>query len=517
MDYRSMPAEKKEIIRLFFSRLHRREAGGSMTGRLHGPYAGLLSRQFLTGKNRSSIYFFQKFREIRNAVLLNLLYDDDELLESLLANREIYGNIYGIGAASYEIYGREPGRLGQKELLDLLEFSYCRYRGCRVSLAGNEYDRIKSRLSKTLKYNNNTPEYGGNFRDYCLKILGSGGLLESGSSMKVYTTLDPAMQKRLEKDAVEYIINRRDQTENRLNILKRLDPIDAAALVIDVKTGGIRALIGSTGYSRGNVLNRAVQSRRQISSAFKPFLYALALEGGTLKPDSEFMDRPVTLKNRDGTIWEPRNFYPYYMGKVTMTEGLVISINTVAVQLIQITGVDRMAARAREVFHIPGNEIGRRIDSEPSLSLGSIDLTPLELAKGYLILAGGGLEIFPFPIVRVEDERGRILPFPGGGLDDKNRSKKRIYSAHAVEKVNKMLHEVIVHGTARSFIKEPFRSVVAGKSGSSPSDSWFAGFNRDLLIVTWAGYDNPRSSARGRLPEFIIIPFWYNLMRAFQQ
>jgi penicillin-binding protein 1A len=319
------------------------------------------------------------------------------------------------------------------------------------------------------------------------------------------------IQKMLEEYGIDYIEGMKDQDDHRVRVLSRLPPVEAAAVVVRTGTGAIAGLTGSIRYSQVNSFNRAVKSRRQISSTFKPFLYALAVEKKGYTGDSEFTDKPVRMKNRDGTDWEPGNYYPYYLGEVSFREGLVVSINTIAVQLIKILGVDAVSERAREVFRIKGNSIEDRIKGEPSLSLGSIDLTPLELAKGYLVIASLGREIFPYPIKEVKGEDGRVILDYSGKMQE--LSGRRIYSKKAMADIREMLKEVITEGTARSFMSGSFPFEVAGKSGSSPGDSWFAGFNSDYLLVTWAGYDRPAMSRKGKLPEFVVLPYWYNLMK----
>ncbi len=463
----------------------------------------------LFGKSRVSLYIIQRLREYRNMALLSLFCSEKKLLCGLLNWKRSIHNAYGGGILSRAVYGKDFTRLTPEETLSILTFLYGTEKG------GESPSEKKKFMKKTADYleekNRNLPACGGSFRDYVLSLLKKQGILEEDENLKVYTTMEEEIQERLEQYAVDYLEGMKGQDDLRRRLISRLPPVEGAAVVVKTGTGAISGLMGTIRYSEVNSFNRAVNSRRQISSTIKPFLYALAIEMKGYTGDSKFTDKPVEMKNRDGTSWKPGNYYPYYLGEVTFREGLVVSINTIAVQLIKILGVSKFAERAREVFRMNENSIGTRIKKEPSLSLGSIDLSPLELAKGYLVISSRGREIIPFPLKHVLGEEGRIIKDYRGRF--KNSLGRRLYPEKAMEEVRDIMKEVITRGTARRFIDDPFPFDIAGKSGSSPSDSWFAGFNSSYLLVTWAGYERPSLSEKGKLPEFVVIPYWYNLMR----
>ncbi len=510
------PEKLSDELTARVKRFFRKKTGGPKNGQrtgMNGPgNTFLLSfplAPHLFGKSRVSLYFLQRLREYRNMLLMSLLYSEEELISGLLNWKRSIHNAYGAGIISEAVYGKSYTMLTSCAADLVLEFLYGKSSGNEHPFHREEF------IEKTGKYlrekNRNLPPYGGSFRDYCLSLLNKEGILRKQENIRVSTTMNSEIQKRLEEYGVDYIEEMKDQDENRKRILSRLPPVEAATVVVRTGTGAIAGLTGSIRYSRVNSFNRAVNSRRQISSTFKPFLYALAVEKKGYTGETKFTDKPVRMKNRDGTDWEPGNYYPYYLGEVDFREGLVVSINTIAVQLIRILGVDAVTERAREVFRMKGNNIDERIKGEPSLSLGSVDLTPLELAKGYLVISSLGREIIPSPIRDVRGEDGRMILDYSGKIRD--LSGRRIYSQKAMAEIREILKEVITRGTASSFIREPFSFDVAGKSGSSPSDSWFAGFNSEYLLVTWAGYDRPALSRKGKLPEFVVLPYWYNLMK----
>ncbi|MCE9499303.1 MAG: hypothetical protein K8R21_02180 [Leptospira sp.] len=325
-------------------------------------------------------------------------------------------------------------------------------------------------------YRNRIPETAGYFIDYCLGEIRNISLKERNVSLDIFTTIDPEYQKFIEDRAKIHFIEKKKQDSSKQPFDFRNTEI--AAIALDVTTGGIRGMIGGKNYSAENKYNRAVSSRRQISSTIKPFLYALAIESKGFLPDSLFEDKPVSMLDREGLSWKPKNFYPYYLGKVTLKKAIVVSINTVAVQLIQMTGVHEMAGLSRRIFGIEEVSPGNRIMDNPSLSLGSIDLTPLELAAGYLVLANGGIRTPVFSVRRISDRKGVTLadfePVSGDRM-------KRIFSRTTVSMIIDFLKTVVTEGTAKEFYRRNLDFEIAGKSGSSPSDSWFAGFTTDTI------------------------------------
>lgn len=436
------------------------------------------------------------------AALLRITRGKKELALLFLNRKSMFARLTGFGILSDAAFGKTPDRLSDEEFLALFRF-YCAPSKRNIDPA--LYGRIEKR-SVSLIQKDDT--FAGNAADFCEKELRRDGLWPPEESVVIETGLDPARQRFLELTAKRCLHDLDGQPPFRKAALKKLPPIEAAALEIDIRTGNILAMIGSIGYGEGDRLNRC-ESRRQISSTFKPFLYAQAFEDGICTPDTVLTDRPVRMENSDGTPWEPRNFYPYYIGEVKAGNALSLSINTVSVQLIEKVGVSRMASRARRIFAMPDNVPASRIQAEPSLALGSIDLSPLELAKGYLSIASLGEERVPQAVLSVKTVSGRVLL-----RRNADTRPTRIYSEKTCRMLIPVLQNVIRTGTASKFIRRTLAFDAAGKSGSSPSDSWFAGFTPETLILVWAGYDLPARSAEGKLPEFTVIPFWYELVSA---
>ncbi len=476
------------------SEAYRHQQGDMAGARWAAAY--FLAPELTSPGDKIPLYTLQRLRDYKNMALLCLGRGSEELTRALLNRKRLRPGLYGAGLASRALYGKDFSRLSAPEMRPLLFLLL----GNGSKGSGPVPRALRDRYEKALAGlagNASPPPTGAYFRDYCLSLLKKENLIRDSGTLRVYTTLDLKSQKLLEESVADFLEKYRDQPRYKVEILKSLPQVEAAALILDTKTGALRAMIGGRSYEKSGPYNRAVQSRRQISSTIKPFLYAEALELCGLRGDTMMTDRPVEMKNRDGSPWRPKNFYPGYRGDVPLRDALVVSINTVAVQLIGRVGTERMAGKAREIFRMPDNDMDRRVPAEPSLALGSLDLTPLELAKGYLILAGDGTERLPRAMERITDGSGRDVetdltrspPRPG----------KRFFRQETVREIRGMLKDVIARGTAADFIKEPLTYEIAGKSGSSPGDSWFAGFTSGTLIVTWAGFDRQKEIGRAHV------------------
>ena len=467
-----------------------------------GFYCARNLAEFAVPERRASSPVSRAVDSIFLSGYLYLRYDEKVLLDAFLNKRVIHSHLAGIQSLSSAAYRKPVVALSTDEFISLFRF-YCAPSVKNISPL--LYAPIAIRAGAlSIKNDEST---GGSAADWCEHELRREGLYPPSESIIIDTTIDPSRQSFLETTAVRCLRNFEGQPPFRVGVLKKLPEIEGAAVICDTGTGGILAMVGSVSYGNANRLNRC-GSRRQISSTFKPFLYAQAFEDGVCQPGTVFVDKPVMSHHRDGTVWEPKNFYPYFIGEVKARDALSLSINTVSVQLIEKVGVRRMAEKARRIFYLPESSINERIGVEPSLALGSIDLTPVELAKGYLSLASMGAERFPHILLSVKTASGKEL------WRRKDISGKQLYEEKSCRTVISVLQNVIRTGTASKFIRKKFPFDAAGKSGSSSSDSWFAGFNPETLIVVWAGYDMPLRAKEGKIPEFTVIPFWYALMAA---
>jgi penicillin-binding protein 1A len=299
----------------------------------------------------------------------------------------------------------------------------------------------------------------------------------------VETTIDAGLQKRAQAALRDFILL---EGEGQ-------DATQSAAVVLDTD-GAVRAMVGGRSYAESQY-NRATKGRRQPGSAFKPFVYLTALEGG-LSPSSIALDEQIAVGG-----WTPRNFSGTYRGAVTLREALAHSINSVAVRLYLDMGKKRVAATAKR--------LGIRSDllDGPSLALGTSEVTPLELTSAYVPFANGGLGVQPHIIRRVGTPAGTVL------FEHKPQPPQRIVEERHVAAMNDMLHATIASGTGRQAAIA--RHVVAGKTGTSQDfrDAWFVGHSAHYVTGVWVGNDAGKTMAQvagGGLPARI----WREIMTA---
>ena len=324
-------------------------------------------------------------------------------------------------------------------------------------------------------------------------------------------------------------------------MLSQVPEVQGALVSISPRDGRILALVGGFDFVR-SAFNRATQARRQPGSSFKPFLYAAAFDNG-FTPASIINDAPVEYaQGANGEVWRPENYTGRFYGPTTLREGLVHSRNLVSVRLLEQLGV-RQAVRYVERFGFPM----QHIPADLSLSLGTAELTPLELARGYAVFASGGYLLTPYLIARVEDHEGRLLyartpelaceecgatasqprapapswladhpPQPLGGPDfvpEPVRPAPRVMDVRTSYLMTSLMQDVILRGTGRRAARLN-RPDIAGKTGTTNGlmDAWFAGYTPDLVTVTWVGFDQMRSLGPGESGGATATPIWTNYM-----
>ena len=244
--------------------------------------------------------------------------------------------------------------------------------------------------------------------------------------------------------------------------------------------------------------NRAVSAKRQPGSAFKPFVYLAALETG-LTPDTVRADAPINVKG-----WEPENYSHQYFGPVTLTKALSQSLNTVAVRLGLEAGPKAVAA----VAHRLG--ITSELSVNPSIALGTSEVTPLEIVSAYAAFANGGIGVQPQIISRVKTASGKLL------YQRKVTSNGRVIDPTYVAMMNAMMQETLLTGTARKASLPDWQA--AGKTGTSQDfrDAWFIGYTSHLVTGVWLGNDDnspTKKATGGSLP----VEIWSRFMRAAHQ
>jgi penicillin-binding protein, 1A family len=336
-------------------------------------------------------------------------------------------------------------------------------------------------------------------------------------------------------------------TELRVS-LAQAPRIEGALISLEAKTGAIEALAGGYSFNQSKY-NRATQANRQPGSTFKPFLYLSALENGRT-PATIYNDAPIVFEDSElETAWRPQNSSGQFYGPTTLREGLYRSRNLVSIRLLRDLGINTTLSYLKQL-KLPTENM----PSNLSLSLGSGLLTPMELARGFAVIANGGYDVQPYLIERIEEWDGTVvyeapktilcdencdasptqvadaeqstseqppeiegMTLPASAAEE-NTTEPRIMQRLADERsiyiMHSMMQDVVRRGTGRRALALN-RSDIAGKTGTTneQKDTWFAGFNHDIATTVWVGFDQPATLGRGEFGASTALPIWVDYMK----
>lgn len=437
-------------------------------------------------------------RKIEEAFLtleLEVHYNKDAILEGYLNTINFGAGNYGILNASKYYFNKDAKDLTLEEALMLAGIPKNPSNYNPV----NNYDKCieRAKIVASSMLNNNVisediynnlfleeiPIYGKRdvnnlqmlmyYQDAVLKELESlngipKSLLDSGS-IKIYTTLDMDIQEKLEEEILKNVKD---------------EDLQVASLLINPDTGGILALSGGRDYSESQ-FNRALQAKRQVGSTMKPFLYYAALEQG-MTSSSTFVSEPTNFVFSNNQIYHPNNYNDIYANKnITMAAALAYSDNIYAVKTHLFLGEDTLVKTAEKMG------INDNLVANPSLALGTSEISMINFAKGYTTLANGGFLTDNYFIEKVEDLNGNIL------YEHKNK-KKMVLNSNYVYILNEMLSNTsnakfknYTIPTALS-IANKMSKKYALKTGTTKTDYWTVGYNKDALLMIWLGYDDAK-------------------------
>ena len=343
-----------------------------------------------------------------------------------------------------------------------------------------------------------------------------GELLYTGG-LRIHTGLDPALQETAET-ALEEHLRRieggtygpyRHPTYERFTAglaegeaVTHTPYLQGVVVAMDPGTGTVRALVGGRDF-RQSQFNRATQALRQPGSAFKPFVYAAALEKGR-SPLYSVSDGPLTIGD-----WSPKNYDGSYGGYVTLRSALRNSRNLATIRLGREVGIEKvrdLAARAG---------IGTRIPGYPSVYIGAAAVYPMDMIAAYGTFANGGYRVEPRYVVRVEDHEGNLLWQPP-------QYPQPTVDPGVAWIMTDMMREVVDRGTGY-LARDPsvgglsYDIPAAGKTGTTNdnTDVWFVGYTPELLAGVWLGLDNPRTIMSGATGGTLSVPVWARVMRRF--
>ena len=421
----------------------------------------------------------RKAQELILAVWLELKFSKKQIL-ALYMNRVYFGaGAYGIEAASQRYFNKPAKDLsvGEAALLAGMMKGPARYSPVsakeraarRATIVLDEMVRIKAitagerdeafktpvQVSATLA--NQRAQYFTDYVDAQVRSL----VGEPTEDLVVETTMDLPIQVSAERAVKLGVEGHGPQG------------VQQAALVAIDGEGRIRAYVGGADYAETQ-FDRATTARRQAGSAFKPFVYLTAMEQGRT-PAVMVVDEPVKIGN-----WEPRNYTNKYLGPMTLQSALAQSINTVAARLANEVGTSNVAATARRLG------ITSKIQLDPSMALGAVEVSPMEMAQAYAPFSNGGFLARGYGIERIRTASGKVLY--DHGVDKQARSA--VIGSPALQYMNQMMRQVVATGTGARAKVAGYD--IAGKTGTTSDykDAWFVGYTGGFVTAVWTGKDD---------------------------
>ena len=285
--------------------------------------------------------------------------------------------------------------------------------------------------------------------------------------------------------------------------ITQLPKVEGALVAMNPNNGAIQALVGGFDFNNSN-FNHVTQAWRQPGSTFKPFIYSASLERG-VTPATMINDAPLVIE-MDGQRWEPKNYDGSFSGMTSVRRALTFSKNLVSVRILQAIGADYAQQHITRFGFDP-----KQHPAYLTMALGAGSVTPLQMAEGYAVFANTGYRVRSYFVDRIEDARGKVLAKTQPEIAGKNAP--RTLDARNAFIMTSMMGDVIRMGTATK-AKALGRNDVAGKTGTTNDafDAWFAGFQPNLVAITWIGFDQPKSLGARETGGAAALPIWVNFM-----
>ncbi|MEM6445179.1 MAG: transglycosylase domain-containing protein [Cyanobacteria bacterium J06642_2] len=491
-----------------------RAALGSLTGGLGSAGGGstitmqLVKNLFLTPERTLS----RKMSEAVLSVRLEQVFDKDETLE-LYLNQVYWGhNLYGVQTAAESYFLKSASKLDLAEsalLAGMLQAPeglspFSNYQGSKIrqktvlnrmaELGWISSAEAEAAHKQPLKIGWVTsfkavgaPAVSDAIEGELIERYGRDMVLRGG--LRVQSTIDMNLQRDAQ-EIVDTSIGQLAAWGHRVN--------QGALVTVDSRTGYVKAMVGGVNAKRGQ-FNRAVQARRQPGSAFKPFVYYAALATGRYGPGTVLQDTPITFWGGPRP-YKPRNYDNTFMGAISFQQSLAQSRNVSTVKLADKVRIQRVIDAA----YAAG--IRQELDPVLSLSLGSVDLSPLEMAAAYAAFANGGYRVEPTLLLKVSDARGKVLHAA-------QPQKEQTLDPWAVASLNHLMLSVVRGGTGKR-AQLPDGRQVAGKTGTTSDfrDAWFVGHVPQMATAVWIGNDDYSPMTRGTAGGVAVAPIFRRFM-----
>ncbi len=453
-------------------------------GEPYDPSSGLTEKEYEADCRRSSLG--RKAKEALFAIAMELKYTKNDILSVYLNRAYMGGGAYGAEAAAQRFFGKPSSALSPAEgamLAGLLT--------APTTLSPtNNLDRSQNRAATVIRLMEEQgyltaaqaedaianpaqlseaaeAEAGGYFADWVMSSGPEFFTRNTTEDVIIKTTLDQRIQRAAE-EGLKYVF------ENKVKPGSKAQ----AAIVVMSADGAVRALVGGRKTKVAGAFNRATQAMRQTGSAFKPFIYAAALDLG-YSPNDIIVDEPYCINIPGSGEWCPKNYTKNFKGPVTLTDALKNSLNIPAVKVSESVG--------RETVSTVATQFGIKSDlaAGPALALGASESTLLEMTGAYAGILNGGSSVTPYGLIdlRLLGETEPLMG-TGGGINE------RVIQEDAARQLVYMMEKVISEGTGQR-AKFGGRQL-AGKTGttSANKDAWFVGFSADYVAGVWMGYDD---------------------------
>jgi penicillin-binding protein 1A len=281
--------------------------------------------------------------------------------------------------------------------------------------------------------------------------------------------------------------------------LEQIPKVQSALLSLETETGHVKAMVGGSDFKRSQ-FNRAIQSRRQPGSAFKPLIYAAAIDKG-YTPATILIDSPIVYRDvKRNFKWKPKNYDEKFQGPTLLRNALEHSRNLIAIKLLKEIGIDYAIDYAQKLG------VTSPLNRDLSIALGSSGISLLEIVKSYAVFANAGYQIEPVFIVKIFDRDGKVL-------EEAAPARKKIIQKSTAYIITSLLEGVVQQGTGQRV--RALNRPVAGKTGTTNNlyDAWFVGYTPGYATGTWVGFDEEVSLGKGETGSRAASPIWLGFMK----
>lgn len=486
----------------------------------------LVKNLFLTNERTLA----RKLLEITTAIVIENRYSKADILthymnEIYLGQRGTRG-IVGVREAAYRYFGKEPQELSLGEiallaglvrapnyyaphkhreralrrrndiLQKMLKLGYIRQQEYRAAVV----ERI---TLQALPVETNTAPYFIDFlkkeraAHHPTKVLATAGL-------QIFSSLDLRLQQ-MAQQALDTGLRTLEKKHPKLRRQDQAKQLQGCLIALQPQTGEIQAMVGGRDY-RTSQFNRTTQAHRQLGSVFKPFVYLAALEQerqfqqGRFLPTTLVEDQTFTWHyNRES--WTPANYENLYLGTVTLRQALEKSLNAATVRLAQEIGLGPIQQMAKTLG------ITSPLPLYPSLTLGAAEVTPLEVAQAFAVLANQGRKTVPTPVSAVTNRLKKTV-------ESQRTRFEQVLSPQTAYLMTHLLQGVLDRGTGSGARKAGFTRPAAGKTGTTDdyADAWFVGYTPELVTVVWVGFDDPQETLALSGAQ-AALPIWTEFMK----